>query len=246
MDAVTKLDRWEDRREIKNLMGIYSQCLLLKKEPVVYETCWAHRDDVCLGFNNGWFAGADAVRGYYETIDQATRMQRDLLMKLYPEQCAGKTEEELYGIGGQEIKSLNNAIVEVAGDGKTAKYFAVCIGLVSQLDETGANSNWVYSYWCADLVKEDGGWKLWHFCELKDIDNTCGTKWGVKDPPKANAPEPGFEGFAQLPVPQPNVPATLRELYHSGRAFTQTPPLPEPYETFAETFSYGMEGGAAS
>ena len=31
----------------------------------------------------------------------------------------------------------------------------------------------------------------------------------------------------------------LRELYTPQRPFTRTLPLPEPYGTFAETFSYG-------
>jgi hypothetical protein len=40
--------------------------------------------------------------------------------------------------------------------------------------------------------------------------------------------------------PEPNVPAVLREAYYPGRPFTESPALPEPYETFAETFSYGI------
>ncbi len=245
MNAEQLLDRWEDRRAVKNLMGKYAQSILLKKEPEMFKAFWADRQDVCLGRNDGWFAGSDAVKGYYDTLNAANIRTRDLLMKLYPEQCRDKTPEELYGIGTMEIKSLNNAVVEIASDGQTAKYFAVCIGLVTRLDETGVVSSWVYSYWCADLAKENDSWKLWHFKELTDIDNPCGTKWGQENTGKAFDPEPGFEDFASISEPKPNLPAQLWQTYSGEREFAGTPRLPEAYETFADTFSYGIEGGAA-
>ena len=244
MDAEKRMDLWEDRRAIKNLMGIYSQSLLLKKIPDMFGSFWADREDICIGRNDGWFSGRAAVAEYYAVLDRANIQTRDLLMELYPEQCAGKTAEELYGIGSMEIKSLNNAIVEVAEDRQTAKYFAVCIGLVTRLDETGAVSSWVYSYWCADLVREGEEWKLWHMTELSDIDAPCGTPWGKPEAQTGFDPEPGFEAFAAIPQPVPNVPAALWELYHGGRAFVGTPRLPEPYAAFSQTFSYGPEGGA--
>ena len=39
---------------------------------------------------------------------------------------------------------------------------------------------------------------------------------------------------------EPDVPCTLREEYSAERPFAPSPRLPEPYTTFAETFSYGI------
>ena len=39
-----------------------------------------------------------------------------------------------------------------------------------------------------------------------------------------------------------SAPAVLRERYHAARSFAPAPRLPEPYQTFSETFSYGWEG----
>ena len=48
---------------------------------------------------------------------------------------------------------------------------------------------------------------------------------------------------AELKAPEPKVPEVLRELYSPLRAFRPAPRTPEPYDTFANTFTYGAEGG---
>lgn len=240
-------DRFEDRRDIKNLMGIYSQHLLLNKEKEMFDFFWAkEQEDICLGFNDGWFSGKEAIRDYYAKVAEATKAKGELIMKLFPDKFEGKTIDDVYGIGPLKIESLNNAVIEIATDGKTAKYFGICIGLVTDVDEHGPVSNWVYSYWCADFIREGdegslyGGWKLWHMTILDDINAPAGSKWGVKD---AAYPYPELEEFAPLKaldLPKPNGPCVLREQYHGMRPFARTPALPVPYDTFADTFSYGM------
>ena len=46
---------------------------------------------------------------------------------------------------------------------------------------------------------------------------------------------------AELKDAVPNVAAPLRETYSAHRAFAPSPEVPVPYDTFAETFSYGLE-----
>lgn len=237
------VERWEDRREIKNLAGIYSQCLLLKKEDEIFDTLWAHREDVCLGVNDGWYSGAEAIRSYYASISTATAKKGKVLQSIFPKELGDKTDEELYGVGPLDIKSLNNYIIEIAGDRQTAKLFCVCVGMVTDVDTRGPISNWVYSYWCMDLVNENNSWKLWHFKELTEIFEPQGTKWASSQP--KNFPElDEFASLADITYAKPNVPCQLHEKYHGMRPFTPAPPLPRPYETFSETFTYGMEGAA--
>ena len=37
------VSRWEDRREIQNLMGRYTYALLLKQEKDIYDTFWCKK-----------------------------------------------------------------------------------------------------------------------------------------------------------------------------------------------------------
>ena len=60
---------------------------------------------------------------------------------------------------------------------------------------------------------------------------------------QVHRPFPEVSAYADMAgfrMPEPTVPVTLMENYYTDRPFTKSPRVPEPYETFAETFSYGM------
>ena len=56
-------------------------------------------------------------------------------------------------------------MIEVAGDGKTAKGVWIGIGFVARTDaQTGeAQCFWEWGKYGVDFIKEDGVWKFWHF-----------------------------------------------------------------------------------
>ncbi len=236
--------RWEDRRDVKNLAGKYVLSLLLKKEPTMLETFWSKREDISMGVNSGWYVGRQALAAYYDSIDNATKQKAQLLKSYFKEDLGNMTDEQLYGRGPLELRSLDNAIIEIAGDGKTAKGMFVCFGLVTDLEPNGSISRWVFGTYCMDFIREDGQWKIWHMLYLEDINEVAGQKWGVNAP--APYPEiPEWAPLKEIQIAQPNVPETLREHYHGMRPFTRLPKMPEPYETFEETFSYGAESKEA-
>ena len=49
----------------------------------------------------------------------------------------------------------------------------------------------------------------------------------------------------EVTLAQPNVPMDLRALYTGSRPFAKLPKVPEPYDTFEHTFSYGAESQEA-
>lgn len=230
--------RWEDRREIKNIMSKHAVSFLIKKEDEILDTLWSSRDDICLGVNEGWYDGRDAVKSYYDSFVQRNIAVRDVLMELFPEKVAGKTPEELYGIGVFDLLSVTNGVVEIADDGETAKGMWFVFGKPIKIDERGPVSHWIFGTYCADFVKEGDAWKLWHLTYLRDIDNPTGADWSIQENPYPELPE--FAKLKDVKIAAPNKPMVLRELYSKDRPFTKLPPIPEPYETFADTFSYGV------
>jgi hypothetical protein len=234
-------DRWEDRRDIKNLMGKYSASLLLKREKTMFADFWSQREDISFGVNKGYYSGREAIDNYFKIIDRYTSATRDLLIKLFPEETAGKTPDELYGIGPFECKAINNAVIEIAADGLTAKGMWHCLGMVTDVTTRGPVSHWIMATFAADFVREDDGWKLWHLLYLEDVNCPAGQSWADKTNPYPELPE--FAPLASVPLPQPNVSRTLRERYYPDRPFTRLPLIPETYDTFTDTFSYGPEGG---
>ena len=239
------MGRFEDRRDVKNLAGKYVMSLLLKKEPTILQDLWSVREDVSLGVNGGYYAGRKALEDYYASIDAATKAKAQVLKQVFPEDLGEYSDEKLYGRGPMEIRSLDNAIIEIADDGKTAKGFFYVFGLVTDITVRGPISNWVLGSCCFDFIREDGAWKIWHVLYLEDVNTPAGKKWGDPKAVEAFPEMPEFAAMADVAVAGPNEPRELRTLYTGARPFTKLPKVPEPYDTFANTFSYGAESQEA-
>ncbi len=237
-----QLSRWEDRREIQNLMGKLSAHYVLRKEEDAIRY-WSRRDDICLGVNDGWYAGRDAICAYYAAFHARTALQSRLIAAAFPEQAAGKTEEELYGVGMMSYKPLDTAVIVVADDGMTAKGLWYCRGSYSELTPGGPVAFWEWAWFAVDFIWEEGAWRIWHMLNVQEVNAPCGRHWG--EPYELPSPVPEFAAVAEFKLPEPNIKAVNRVLYSAARPFTRTPRLPEPYATFSETFSYGCDCGAA-
>ncbi|MGN1155399.1 MAG: nuclear transport factor 2 family protein [Agathobacter sp.] len=232
------IDRWEHQREIKNTMGKYVNEIMLNNDAVIFEKFWSKREDVCLGMNDGWYVGAEAVRGFYSDSAAYIKGASHILADIFPEQTAKLSEEEKNGLGTFRVNPLIAPVVEVAGDEQTAKAIWYCAGSQALIKDCGPTASWTWGFYLADFVWEDDEWKIWHLQKLLDVDCTCGKSWG-----KVNEPYPAreeFKGLKDLPIPEPNKPEQLREYYSPNRKFAAAPPIPEPYETFADTYSYGI------
>ena len=235
------LNRFEERREIQNLMSRYTYCYTIKREKDIFNLFWSRRADICLGVNQGWYLGSEAVSGYYQAIHRKNLLKTGIIEKLFPKETANLSEQERYGVGSMEYKPLDTAVIEIAGDMQTAKGLWCCRGSYLDLTTGGPVSYWEWSFFAVDFVRESDGWKIWHMRYLMEIDSPCGKSWAA--PFEGYPPEPGFEAMADFRMPEPTQQEVLRELYSPLRAFRPAPRTPEPYDTFANTFTYGAEGG---
>jgi hypothetical protein len=64
-------------------------------------------------------------------------------------------------------------VIEVAGDGKTAKgiWYSIGIGVRANVksDSTYTKStSWMWEKYAVDFIKEDGKWKIWHLVNMMD------------------------------------------------------------------------------
>ena len=230
------LTRWEIRREVQNIMGKYSQSYCIKQEGALPQF-WSKREDVSLGVNEGYYLGQDGLQGYYAAIAAETALASRLIKARFPEKLGDKTDEECFGVGQISYRPIDTAVVEVADDLQTAKGLWVVRGLVEKVTEAGPVSFWDFSYWAVDFILEDGAWKIWHMLDLHEVD--CRQGLNLTDTPEPLPVDPAFQEMATLAFPSPTKTCTLRETYHADRSFTPSPRVPEPYKTFAETFSYG-------
>lgn len=230
--------RWEDQRAIKNLMGKYANCVILNREQDIYGLFWSGREDVSLMFNDGAYVGAQAVSAYYQACHDRNALVAKLMQKRFPEVLGGQSDEEIYGVGPFKVKPMACPVIEVAGDGATAKGLWYCQGAYNDVETSGPVAHWTWGYFAADFVKEDGAWKLWRLQYLNDVDCICGQSWAGEQKPYPDLPE--FAPLADFAYPEYTVKKQFRALYSADRPVTLCPEIPQPYDTFADTFSYGV------
>ena len=229
--------RWEDQRAIKNLMGKYANTVLLNREQEVFPRFWSE-DGPTLAFNDGVYRGAAAVKAYYDVCRDRNALVAGLLQKRFPERLGGMSEEEIYGIGPFKVMPLYCPIIEVAGDGKTAKGLWFCQGAKNDVEACGPRARWTLGWFAADFRKEADGWKIWHMQYVNDVDGTCGQSWGREAVVYPDLPE--FAPLKDFAYPAYTETKTVRAYYTPDRPITEAPAIPEPYETFADTFSYAV------
>lgn len=230
-------DRWYDRREIANLAGKFVTSILLKQEGQIFERFWTRGEDACLSFNDGSYQGSQAVRRYFAVKAEQTAAVSQILKQTFPEELGGLDNEALYGVGQLRGLPITTPVIEIAEDGQTAKGIWHIQGSDNGLTEYGPLSYWTLGFLAIDFRLEDGDWKLWHVLHVEDVVAPMGENWLH---PKARQVRPEFAALAELKKPEYNVVCTNYTPYSIDRPFTAPPRLPEPYTTFAETFSYGV------
>ena len=113
--------RFEDQRDVKNLMAKIGYSIMLKQEDAIVSRFWSGRDDICLGVNDGYYSGSEAVRGYYDAVAAHTAETTAFLKSAFPDRMDKLTEQEQYGAGSMDTFPMSTPVVEIAEDGATAK-----------------------------------------------------------------------------------------------------------------------------
>lgn len=135
------------------------------------------------------------------------------------------------GLPGQlHMHPLTTPVIEVAGDGKTAKGVWICPGLNTvPIPGEKMQAFWSWCKYGVDFVKEDNNWRLWHVYVAGILMTPYEKSW-VEAPP---APPPPMEGELRPDRPSPHL------WMYSPSAITEYDPvLPEPYETWDDSMSY--------
>lgn len=233
------VQRWEDQRAIKNLMGRYTYHIMLKQEKDIFTDFWAKgENDLCLGLNNGYYKGGDAVKGYFDYLAKGVEVKSKTLHTIFADHIGNLSEQEAYGVGQLEYIPLTSPLIEVAEDGKTAKGMWLSQGSCMEITAGGPDSIWKMTCYAVDFIKQGDDWKLWHMLVLDEIYSPMGQDWSGDVQWLPDSGE--FADVAAVKAPEFTVSAKVWESYYPNRPLQEVPRMPEPYGTFAETFSYAI------
>lgn len=167
---------------------------------------------------------AEMVWGIYEGAEGIKKLYLDIhgeVMKI------GKMP------GGLAILTNTTSVIEIAGDGKTAKAVWICPGIDTGTYGQGGKprAHWAWARRAADFVKEDGKWKIWHYTAAHGIFFSPFEKSWVEGSTHPSGEMP--------PGLQPNRPPRKSPWFYSPEAIWELDPVPpEPYNTFDEKTAY--------
>jgi hypothetical protein len=147
--------------------------------------------------------GMDAIKDKYCT--QHVEGQKQTLAELSKKVSSLENIPENVGAGSEYVMHTQETpVIEVAGDGKTAKGIWYSIGLAvrGEVNEDGSTSvgtGWMWEKYAVDFIKEDGEWKIWHLLNLMDQgpsesqgkDNTAQAPSGDQGGPQGGGGMPG-------------------------------------------------------
>lgn len=234
-----QVTRWEHIREIENIMGKHTYYWIYCWSDKEWEDLWCKKaPDPCMGFNNGYYKGYEAISGYYKACRDLMELRTKLVKEANPEEFGDKTTEEIFGVGSLDVDNMTTPIIELADDMKTAKGLWYYMRGNTNYEANGINTDHQWGWVGVDFVYEDGAWKIWHMVFAEDLKFRAGTTWVTPAEPMPVAPE--YAAIGDFKFPEPNVPGSIYELWHNRRKVVDFPGLPAPYTTFADTFSYGV------
>jgi len=139
MTAEKIAQRALDYMEINNVAGAheYYHSAFLHKEEI--ENAWSKRADIAWQNNADFYKTRKSVWNFYaEGIKQADPL------------------------GALWYHMLTTPVIEISGDGQTAKGIWMSFGNVSGAGNGGTMSQWTEEKYGMDFIKEDGKWKIWH------------------------------------------------------------------------------------
>lgn len=184
-----------------------------------------HMKTASFGRNWGYYQGMDAIREYYQDTHQ----------KRLEEQKT-KFGQTKINVGNMYAHPVTTGVVELAGDGKTAKGIWYVIGQETlRTAEDEADARWILEKEAIDFIKEDGKWKIWHLVICGDLSSEAGTDY---------SDQPVYLDWDTDPMQREFGHPPIEELTHDVvfNWWDQYPPVPQPYETFSDDISYGPEG----
>ena len=151
------------------------------------------------------------------------------MKKLYPNDSF---DEERTGAMFQH--SLTTRVIEVAGDGKTAKGVWLSPGHETMALEGKLTAHWAWAKYGIDFIKEDVVWKIWHLHVYPIFYTSYEKSWADVQENKAL-----LDFLKTFPENiKADRPCTYAKAYNRTFAQEYEPVPPEPYETFDETFTH--------
>jgi len=143
------------------------------------------------------YEGIPLITEYYCTFNENNKKKE--LAALSEKVPSVKNIPENLGAGHEYVMHTQETpVIEVAGDGKTAKgiWYSIGQSVSGTVDENGSTSvrtGWMWEKYAVDFAYENGEWKIWHLENIMDQGpvESGGQAQGAGGPPGGGQAGPG-------------------------------------------------------
>ncbi len=137
-------------------------------------------------------------------------------------------------VGMMAMHLMGNCVIEVAGDGQTAKGVWHACGIVASTDEKTKKPSamWEWNRYGDDFIKEDGRWCFWHHHIYPLFQIDWDEKWSERFAKKETQPAAEGEGGDGMPGLKMDGPPGPLDVGYDPDGNLPYIPEPQPYETF--------------
>ena len=232
-DLIQMVTDIEEVRDLMSLRSYYQAADLRQKE---LDELWVSNPvnaaKASYGTNYGYYYGKSEIKRWY--VDEHAE-KRQAQMKAFCAKNGLAEDESLLGSASMYMMPMSTSIVRIAKDGNSAKGTWYSIGQQTNMNEDGtATGLWMYCKICADFIKEDGKFKLFHIVVANDQNYAAGTNY--------SAPNhiPAEEDALAIEFGEPTIKMNVHDNAYNWA--DNYPPMAEPYDTLTLENSYGPEG----
>lgn len=232
-----RIDRICDREACVQLINRHSVYYSNDQRREELNDLWVRRPEnrktAALGYNNGWYVGMEEIARHYVVEREAQLYER-----LEPYCAEGKAEScrTNLGLGASAMHTATTPLVYIADDGKTARYQGYQLGYQSVGRPDGTAESFLeFGLLYADLIREEGEWKLWHLVMEHDHTVEVGTAYADVPVRRPDAEDPLARDYGR-----PTVQRTVYNPLFGWEYVWQD--MPRPYDSYRPSESYGPEG----
>lgn len=193
-----------------------------------------HRETASLGFNNGFYVGMDEIARHYVAD------REDFLYEKLRPYCEADPGLEFsrrnLGLGVGGVFTCNTPLVYIADDGRSARFQGYGLNTVCYGRPDGTGECYMdFGLIRAELLKENGEWKIWHLVLEHDHTIEAGTDYGAVPVLREFGEDPIEREFGTPTVERP----VHTPLFGWEHMFED---MPKPYYTYTGKDSYGPDG----
>lgn len=206
-----------------------------------YHGAWMHKEEL----ENAWARKADDITW---TNNTDKYIGQKSVWKFYVEDA-----KQMPTKGMMAYHMLTTPVIEVAGDGKTAKGIFMSFGNVTGATNGVASAQWTQEKYGIDFIKEDGQWKIWHLRTYVEFYSDVKKSW---TDPGANVAAATVQGAAtkdsgtelkaavqqeaafSFEMSRPDQQDNFYYGYTPTREPVLNPAIPRPYCTWKDTTAF--------